>query len=210
MFCLVPGLGVGQRYFEPLARALGGEQLRPEPSEPLSIPELATQLESTLSEATVVIANSMGCQIASLVALRSPELVRALVFVGPTIDASARSMLRNAFRLARDAWFEPPRLTGIVVSDYVRWGPRRLFSQARFALADRIEERLPEIRVPALVIRGVHDPLCPAPWGQQAAALLRTRLVTIAGAGHAAHYSHPVQVAAEVSRLLEETPAPHG
>ena len=92
----------------------------------------------------------------------------------------------------------------------MRCGPRRLFGQAHFALADAIEERLPAIQVPALVMRGVHDPLCPAPWGQQAAALLRTRLVTIAAAAHAAHYSHPKQVAAEVSRLLEETQAQLG
>jgi pimeloyl-ACP methyl ester carboxylesterase len=210
VFCLVHGLGVSQRYFEPLARVLGGEQLRPELREPLSIVELAAQLESTLTGPAVVIANSMGCQIASAVALRRPELVEALVLVGPTVDPGARSAVRQALRLARDAWFEPPRLTGLVLADYVRAGPRRLFSHARFALADAIEERLPEIQVPSLVLRGVHDPLCPESWGQQSAALLRTRLVTIAGAGHAVHYSHPEEVAAEVSRLLAETRAPHG
>ena len=210
MFCLVHGLGVGQRYFDPLARALGGEQLRPEQREPLSIPELATELESMLPEPAVLIANSMGCQVATVLALRRPELVEALVLVGPTVDPGARSALSSAFRLALDAWFEPPRLTALVLSDYLRLGPRRLFAQARLALDDAIEERLPEIEVPALIVRGVHDRLCPASWGQQAAVLLRTRLVTIAGAGHAAHYSHPREVAAEVSRLLAETRAPYG
>ena len=208
MFCLVHGLGVGQAYFEPLARTLGRDLIRPVLWEPRPIVELATQLEGLLPEPAVVIANSMGCQIAAEMARRRPELVEALVFVGPTVDPSARNAVRQAVRLALDAWFEPPRLTGVVLRDYVRCGPRRLFRQARFALADAIEERLPEIEVPALVIRGAHDPLCPSAWGQQAAALLRTRLVTIAGAGHAAHYSHPKEVAAEVNRLLEETRAP--
>ncbi len=207
MFCFVHGLGVGQRYFDPLARELGRALLRPELEEPMPIPELGAQLEVALTEPAVVIANSMGCQVATEVALRRPDLVEALVLVGPSTDPSSRSLVRQAFRLALDAWFEPPKLTGIVLGEYVRRGPRRLIQQARYALADAIEERLPEIDAPSLVIRGAHDPLCPAQWGQQAAALLRTKLVTVAGAGHAVHYSHPKQVASEVSRLLEETRA---
>ena len=132
------------------------------------------------------------------------------MLVGPTVDPDARGLLRNAFRLSLDAWFEPPRLTGIVLLDYLRLGPRRLLRQARFALDDEIEERLPAIDVPALVVRGAHDPLCPAAWCQEAAALLRTRLITVAGGGHAVHYSHPREVAAEISRLLAESRAPHG
>ena len=152
----------------------------------------------------------MGCQIATELALRRPELVQALVLVGPTVDPSARSALRHAFRLALDAWFEPPKLTGIVIRDYLRYGPARLARQARHALDDAIEERLPAIQAPSLVLRGAHDPLCPAPWAQQAALLLRTRLVTIAGAGHAAHFSHPGQVAAEITRLAAETAGARG
>lgn len=205
MFCLVHGLGVGQAYFDPLARELGGEQLRLEQREPAPIPELAAELEARLSEPAVVIANSMGCQSAAELAARRPELLEALVLVGPTVDPDARSAVRHAIRLARDAWFEPPKLTAIVLRDYLAFGPRRLLVQARYALDDAIEERLPAVEVPALVLRGAHDPLCPAAWGQRAAALLRTRLVTIAGAGHAVHYSHPRQVAAEVRRLLAET-----
>lgn len=210
MFCLVHGLGVGQAYFDPLARELGGRQLRPELRNPLPIRDLAAQLEAELREPAVVVANSMGCQVATVLAVRRPELVEALVLVGPTVDPNARSAVRHAFRLARDAWFEPPKLTGIVLRDYLRYGPARLVRQARYALEDAIEERLPGIGVPALVVRGAYDPLCPAPWGQEAAALLRTQLVTIAGAGHAAHYSHPKVVAEEINRLLQGTAAAHG
>jgi pimeloyl-ACP methyl ester carboxylesterase len=210
VFCLVPGLGVSQRYFDPLAHELGGEQLRPEQPEPLPIRELAARLEASLTEPAVLVSNSMGCQIATELAVRRPELVEALVLVGPTVDPDARGLLRNAFRLSLDAWFEPPRLTGIVLRDYLRRGPRRLLRQAQFALDDEIELRLPAIHAPSLVVRGAHDPLCPPAWCQAAAALLRTRLITVAGAGHAVHYSHPREVAVEISRLLAETRALHG
>jgi len=210
VFCLVHGLGVGQSYFDPLARELAAPHLRPELREPRSIPELAAEVEAQLSTPAILVANSMGCQVATELAVRRPELVRALVLIGPTVDPSARSALRHAFRLALDGWFEPPRLTGIVIRDYLRYGPARLIRQARYALDDTIEERLPAIDVPALVVRGAHDPLCPAAWAQQAALLLRSRLVTIAGAGHAVHFSHPRQVAAEITRLVEGTAVTRG
>lgn len=209
MLCLVHGLGVGQAYFDPLARELPGELLRPELREPRSIADLARELEALLTVPATVVANSLGCQVATELAVRRPELVRALVLVGPTVDPSARSGVRHAFRLALDTWFEPPRLSALVLREYLGYGPRRLLRQGRYALDDAIEERLPAIDVPALVVRGAHDPLCPAAWGQEVAALLRTRLVTVAGAGHAAHYSHPREVAAEITRLAG-TPARPG
>lgn len=210
MYCLLHGLGVGQRYFDPLARELDGESFRPEQRRPLPIPELAAELAELLPEPAVIVANSMGCQVAAELAVRQPELVEALVLVGPTVDPAARGFVRQGFRLSLDAWFEPPRLTGLVLADYLRYGLVRLWRQAWYALDDAVEERLPGIEAPSLVVRGAHDPLCPAQWGQEAAALLRTRLVTVAGAGHAVHYSHPRQVAAEVRRLVAETRALHG
>lgn len=211
MFCLLHGFGVGQRYFDPLAAELGGEQVRPLFREPLSIAELADRVGELLPGPAVVVGNSMGCQVATELALRRPELVEGLVLIGPTVDPSARSLLRQGARLALDAWFEHPRLTGIVLRDYLRFGPAHIWRQARYVLADAIEARLGALDMPALIIRGAHDPVCPAAWGQEAARLLRTQMVTIAGAAHAAHFSHPRQVAAEIRRLpVRESAAPHG
>jgi pimeloyl-ACP methyl ester carboxylesterase len=211
VFCLVHGLGVGQRYFDPLARELGGEALRPELREPRPITVLGARLAELLSEPAVLVANSLGCQVATEVAVSRPELVEALVLIGPTVDSRTHSAARHVLRLAVDGWYEPPRLTVIVARDYFGYGPLELVEQARFALADRIEERLPLIAAPALVVRGAHDPLSPARWCEEATALLpRGRLVTIGGAGHAAHYSHPREVAAEISRSLGGTRAARG
>ncbi len=211
MFCLVHGLGVGQAYFEPLARMLDGAVVRPELREPQPIEELGRRVAELLPGAAVLVANSMGCQVAAALATERPELVEALVLVGPTVDAQARSARRHVLRLAIDGWYEPPRLTATVVRDYFGIGPIDLLRQARFALEDRIEERLPRIEAPTLVVRGEHDPLSPARWCEEVVALLPSaRLVTIAGGGHAVHYSHPRELAAELSRWLGETRAARG
>ncbi len=210
MFCLVPGLGVGQRYFDPLAALLDGPVLRPDEREQLPVPELGRRLAAALPGPATLVANSFGCQVATEAALQRPELVSALVLIGPTVEPDAHSALRHVGRLLRDAPFEPPSLTLIAVAAYFRYGPLALVRQARHALEDRIEERLPLLDLPALVLRGERDPFCPAAWGARAAALLpQGRLVTLPGA-HAVHYSHPREVAAEIRALREGMRAARG
>jgi pimeloyl-ACP methyl ester carboxylesterase len=197
VIALVHGLGVGQRYFDPLAAELGGELLRPKLDEPAPIGALAAQLEARLDRPCVLVGHSMGCQVVAALAARRRDLVEALVLVGPTVDAAARTVPRQLLRLGLDAWYEPLRLTALVLSEYSRHGS---VAQVRHALADRIEERLPRIDAPAVVVRGANDPLCPSAWARRAAELLPDgRLVTIASGGHAVHWSHPREVAATVA-----------
>ena len=215
MVVLLHGLGVGQRYLDPLAEELGGELLRPELRRPQPMEALAQAVEARLDACAdstqasfAVVANSMGCQYAVELAARRPELVSALVLVGPTVDPEARSLARQLRRLLATAWYEPLRLVGMVTRDYLATGPIDTLRQARHALAHRVEERLPDVRVPTVVVRGAHDRLCPEPWARRVVSLLpEARLVTIAGAGHAAHFSHPAQVAAALALITGGTPA---
>jgi pimeloyl-ACP methyl ester carboxylesterase len=199
---LLHGLAVGQRYFDRLAQELDEELLRPEVREPLPVPELADRFATAFDGPALVVANSLGCQAAAELAVRRPELVEALVLVGPTVDPRAGGWAGNILRLLLDVWYEPLRLTPIIVRDYLAMGPLDVLRQARHALAHRVEELLPHVEQPALVIRGAHDPLCSAAWAREVAEMLpRGRLVTVAGAGHAPHYSHPREVARLVSEL---------
>jgi pimeloyl-ACP methyl ester carboxylesterase len=210
VIALVPGLGVGQRSFDRLAKLLDEELVRFEVGGALGIPERAERLAAVLRGPTFVVAASMGCQVATELAVRRPELVEALVLVAPTVDPGARSVSRHVGRLIGDAWYEPPSLTAIAARDYFAKGPLTVLRQARLALEHRIEDLLPQIEQPAVVVRGVHDPICPHAWAREAAALLpRGGLITIAGAAHAAHFSQPRQVAEAISRL-RETPAAAG
>lgn len=210
MIVLVHGLGVGQRYFDPLAAELGEGVARPEIRETLPLPELAGRWAAEVTGRAVLVANSMGCQVAAELAVRWPQLVEGLVLVGPTVDPRARGALRSLARLVVDSWYEPPRLTAIVVRDYLANGPVTTARQARSALEHRVEEVLPRVEQPAVVVRGAHDPICSAAWARVAASLLpHGRLVTIAGAAHAAHFSHPLEVARVVSEL-RRSPAAAG
>ena len=145
----------------------------------------------------------MGCQAAVDLAIARPELARALVLVGPTVDPQARSLRRHFARLAFDALREPLALNIVVATDYLRAGPLRTLASARRMLEHRIEERLPHVAQPTVVVRGSRDPIVPQEWAERAAQLLpRGRLEVVPGAPHAAHWTHAAAVAGVARSLI--------
>jgi pimeloyl-ACP methyl ester carboxylesterase len=213
---LVHGLAVSSRYFAPLIRALArtrtvvapdlpGYGRSATPPRPLDIPELADALDAWLELTGVapvpLVANSLGCQVAVDLALRRPERVTRLVLMGPTMDPSAPTILRQAVRLALDTLREPPGLWLAETIDYLRMGPRRTIATARLALADPFAEKASRLPHPALVVRSGRDAIVSQEWAQRVARLLPDgRLAVIPGEPHAAHWS----AAEEVARVVEE------
>jgi 2-hydroxy-6-oxonona-2,4-dienedioate hydrolase len=215
---LVHGLGVSSSYFVPLLRKLAGRAgavapdlpgfgSTPGPPDALGIEELADTLvrfvEALELERPLLLGNSLGCQIVVDVAVRRPDLVGALALVGPTVDPAAPRLAPQAARLLIDGFREHPLAVPGMLADYLRVGPRRIVATARAALRDRIEDKLPLVAVPSIVIHGSRDPLSPARWCEHAARLLpEGRLITIDGAAHAAHWSHPAETVAALEPLL--------
>jgi pimeloyl-ACP methyl ester carboxylesterase len=207
LIVLVHGLGVTGTYFEPLARELrarGHDVQVPElPKEPMPMERLGESLVPLLPGA--VVANSMGCQVAVELAIRRPELVSSLVLAGPTIDPRLRPWPRMVPGFLLDCTREPPPLWWIIARDYTAMGPRRFVGTARHANAHRIEERLPLVRQPTLVLRGGRDGFVSQRWCEEAAALLPDgRLVVVPAEPHAVHYTAPRVVAQEVEQHLGE------
>jgi pimeloyl-ACP methyl ester carboxylesterase len=204
----------------PLARALGdrysvlvpdlpGHGRSERPAEPLGIGGLAEALASCLDalglERPALVANSLGCQVVTELAVRRPQRVGPLVLIGPTIDPERRQARRQVLAAVRDLTREPLSLLAVTAHDDAVMGPRALLATVRAAFADRIEERLPLIEQPVLVVRGERDPFVTADWAERAVALLRDgRLAVVPGAPHAVHYSRPDVVAALVAELLVE------
>jgi 2-hydroxy-6-oxonona-2,4-dienedioate hydrolase len=217
---LVHGFGVSGRYMIPLARSLAadfsvfvpelpgyGRSEKPRP--PLGIGALATALAGYLDalelERPALVANSMGCQVVTELAVRLPERVGPLVLIGPTVDPEQRVARRQLFAGFRDSGREPLGLLAVAAQDGAAMGLRAALTTARAALADRIEERLPLIEQPTLVLRGEKDAFVSAEWAERVSALLpRARLVSIPGEPHAVHYTRPDLVAALVRELLLE------
>ena len=70
-------------------------------------------------------------------------------------------------------------------------------------LRHRIEDVLPGVTAPTLVLRGRLDRIVPRDWAERVAAVVPDgRLLEISLAGHAAHYTRARRVAAAVRAFL--------
>jgi len=217
---LVHGFGVSGQYMLPLARALSGRFAAfvpdlpghgrsAKPSAPLGIRGLADALGDCIAalgfERPTLVANSLGCQVVTSLAVRHPECAGALVLIGPTVDPARRSAPRQVFAGLRDSVREPWSLVARAAHDDAVLGPRALLATARSALADPIEERLPLIEQPSLVVRGGRDSFVASEWAERVAALLPLgRLVVVPGEPHAVHYTRPDVVAEAIEDFVLE------
>ena len=203
---LVHGLGVSGRYFDPLVRELVDfECVVPDLRRQTTVEAQAKALREVVGPRSPLLGNSMGCQVIAQLAVRAPELVERAIFVGPTVDRHRRSYSAQAFRLLLDAFREPPALLPIVLRDYLSTGPVRVARMARSAVHDALEREVPAMKTPLLVLRGERDPLCPQDWAEELARVARRgHAEVIRGAAHAAHYSHPGELAALVRAFVDE------
>ncbi len=212
---LVHGFGVSSSYMVPLAKRLAAEVPVFAPDlpghgrsdnseEPLGVPELAEVLRNWMNAAglhrATFVANSMGCQIVAELAVRWPERVVGLVLIGPTAEAGKRTFRQQFPRLLKTGILaERPSLALLVAKDYARMGPRRLHAEMRKVFEDRIEDKLPRIEAPTLVVRGEKDALVPQEWTEKVARWVGAdRVHVIAGAGHALNYT----AADELMRII--------
>ena len=221
---LVHGLGASSRYMVPTARCLAPHfpTLAPDlpgfgrsqsPARPLDVPGLADALASWMEARrlppAVLLANSLGCQVAVDLALRHPRLVGWLVLAGPTGDPKLETLPRYLWLLLRDIPLESPTLVLKVATDFLKAGPVRLLRTGRAMLRDPITAKLPRISQPTLVVRGGRDPIASRGWAEEAAGLLpRGRLVALPDATHAVNDSAPVALLDLVRALLAEDRRP--
>jgi 2-hydroxy-6-oxonona-2,4-dienedioate hydrolase len=217
---LVHGYGVSGRYMLPLARRLAGSctVLVPDlpghgrsdvPGEPMGIGALAGTVQAWLDlvglERPAFVGSSMGCQVVTELAKRQPQRVGPIVLLGPTVDPSRRSARRQIFGALRDASREPALLVALTGREWASRNLGQLRALARAVLADRIEERLPAIEQPTLVVHAEQDGLVSRAWAEKVAELLPDgRLVIIPGEAHAVPFSQPGLLAGLITGLLTE------
>lgn len=194
------------RYMAPIARHLAqdfqvfapdlpGFGKSDKPHRVLDFTELADALAAWMTclglERANLIGNSLGCNILVEFALRHGEQVERLVLQGPTADPAIRKVYPLMVRWLINGRREPS-MGSILFKDYAAAGLRRAILTFRYLLQHRIEDRLPYVQVPTLVVRGTRDPLVTGEWARQVVRLLsRGRLVEIPGATHTINFFAP-------------------
>lgn len=217
---LVHGMVVSSRYMVPTAELLAphhrvyipdlpgfGESEGPErvPSVSDLADFLAEWMEAVRVSRAAFLGNSFGCQVAAELAVRRPDLVEKLVLQGPTTDPRARTAAGLITRWLLDAPKESPSQGLIILRDYRQAGLRRAADAFRRMLEDHIEEKLPRIEMPTLVVRGSRDPIVPQRWAEEVTDLLpEGRLVVIPGAAHTLNYSAPLELSRVVLPFFQE------
>lgn len=214
---MVHGLVVSGTYFRPIAEYLDEHF-------PLYIPDLPGYGRSsathshTLEELTVlldrwmdihglrdtiVVANSLGCQIATLLAVRYPHRVSRLVMVAPTMDPGVRGIVGVMWRGLRDIPRERQSLWRIWIPDFFAYGPLRALIGLLVSLRDPQIERMPCVRQPVIAVAGERDPICPVSWVERFASLARAgSCQVIPGAAHAMNYSVPEALGRIITEVI--------
>ena len=217
---LVHGLSVSSGYMVPTAIHLApyyrvyapdlpGYGKSAKPSHILTVPELAEALadwmEAMRLPPAVLLGNSLGCQIIVDFALKYPERITHAVLVGPTMDPQARTIHQQAFRLIHDMFLEPPPFWFVAGREYLAAGLRRTIRTLKYAFADRMEEHLPLVQVPTLLVRGARDPIVPQHWVEKVQRLLPdSQFVVVRGAAHAVNYNSPEKLVRIVRSFLSQ------
>ena len=221
---LVHGLGVSSRYLVPLASRLAsrhpvwapdlpGHGRSDHARDPLDVPALtdvlARWMDAVGLERALLVGQSLGCQVIAELAAREPSRAAGLVLVAPTPDPATRAPLQVALRLLADVPLERVSLLPIVVTDYLRAGPRVVLGEYRAMKEHRLREALDAVRVnavPCTIVRGGRDPIVSAAWAAEVARLCGAPApVTLRGCGHAVHHSEPGAIATVVRGMLERT-----
>lgn len=215
----VHGWGVSGGYFTPLAEQLAcafpvfvpdlpGHGLSDTPPEALDMACLAQALVDSMDRAGIarasLIGHSMGCQIAVEAAHRHPERIARLVLIGPAPGPPGRGTVEQAVRLALGSPYERFSIIMHLARDYLRMG-LRLIPEFRFMMRHRMEDTLPRIRLPTMLVVGEHDWIVPQRWLSHLSTLIQLeRSATIPGEGHGVHYSAPEKVAEAIAPFLRE------
>lgn len=233
IFVLLHGVGMSHRSHVPLATRLAargrvitfdlpGFGGTPTPKQRLSVDDyarlIATALQRLDVDRCVVVGHSMGAQFALELALRHPALVERVVFVGPVTDPERHSAVRQGLALARDSLREPIRTNLLVLSDYLRCGPRWYSKEIAAMLDYPTHERVEALLQPLLVLRGGDDPIAKRAWCVRLARSAAEGIqVSIPGSHHVVIHTAPdrvshaiVQFAAGLADRTRRSSIPRG
>ncbi|WP_250035611.1 alpha/beta fold hydrolase [Paractinoplanes maris] len=196
---MLHGLAVSHRYLMPTAHVLAGRHpvvvpdlpgfgLSDKPARAYDVGEHAAVVADWLAgrglDRVAVVGHSFGAEVAARLALLVPETVAALVLAAPTTDPRGRSRRQLIGRWLLDTQVEAPWQVPILARDIVDAKPWRVLATVGHSVRNVVEDDLVKLPVRPLVLAGALDPVAPARWRAEVAAITGGTMVTIGQAGH--------------------------
>ncbi|WP_284978795.1 alpha/beta hydrolase [Arthrobacter sp. fls2-241-R2A-200] len=221
-YILIHGIGVSHRYLARLHAVLGagsptysldlpGFAGTPKPGRRLQVEDygafIAEALVSCGIESYILVGHSMGVQFAIEAALHAPERADRVVLMGPVVDAKHKNLWRQSVALGLDGLLrESPSSNWLVISDYLRCGPRWYLTELPVMMQYPTHARLAGITVPVLILRGSRDHVAGPEWCLRLSRTVpQGRLVEIPGVGHVAQHMRPKAVADAIRSFVSAT-----
>ena len=218
VYVLVHGIGTSHRYMVRLQRELArsadvhmidlpGFGGLPKPAVAPTVTDIAVGLGDVLDSLelsdVVLVGHSMGAQWVVEIGVLRPDLVSGVVIVGPVADDHHRTLVAQSTALGLDILGETPVVNAVVFLDYLRCGPAWFLREVKHMLTYRIEERIVDLAVPLLVMRGGNDPIAGIEWCRR----LRDRarfgsLVIVPGHRHVVQFTAPRAVAGAIREFV--------
>lgn len=158
---------------------------------------LGTWLDRISLTRVAMLGNSYGCQIITAFALQHPDRLRCAVLQGPTLDPAAGGTLRQIGRWLVNSVREGTTQPSETFRQWGQAGPRVFVLTLASMFRDRIDERLPEVAAPTLVVSGDRDAITPPRWVREAAGMLPDgQHAIVPGATHTMTVADPEALAA--------------
>lgn len=218
-FVLVHGLGLGRgayievaqelrQYGDVVTLDLPGFGEAPEPPRTPSMQRLG-DLVAALVRAyglrhVTLVGHSMGTQIAAWAVVRHPGVADAVVLVAPTVDESARTVLKQAWRLVTGLGDMNPKTVLRGAREYLRAGPH-VIRKTKATVYDHPERAYRQIDVPVLVVRGALDRVVTAPWADQVRDMVPHALFEeVPGRGHGTILRGTLDIARSIAAFARD------
>ena len=207
---LIHGLGVSGDYYLTYAKKLEpffdvyiidlpGYGKTPKPKSPLTIQALSNIVTAFVSsndlKKSIIVGQSMGCQIVCHAVVNSPDLFSKALLLAPTTNKNERSVAMQSVRLFQDTLHESLKINAIVFLNYARMGVRRFLITANFMVNDHIEEVIKHINIPVLIVSGSQDKIAPKAWAKYLAKNAPdAQAIEIQKAPHLLQYQKPEEL----------------
>lgn len=213
---LTPGHELLRRHFRVIAFEMPGFGASAENTRTRDMPQMAATMARAIDALGLdefsLIGTSFGGKTALWLALQQPQLVRALVLEAPAAirPEGAEPPSGPPEEMARRLFAHPERVGPIPAPDpAVRAKTARLVGRLRGPNRDPdLENRLPSLAIPTLILFGTVDRVIPPEMGRFYKELLpNSNLVFVYDAGHAISTDRPEAFAEVVADFVERRDA---